>query len=68
MELHLPNFSAKQRFAGRPTVLTELLRRAAETDPEVASLLCEHPGNADGATLLDRQLGSQNAHLADGLR
>ena len=33
-------------------LLTELLRRAAEIDPEAASLLSVHPKNADGAILL----------------
>jgi hypothetical protein len=50
-------FSAKQFFAGRPPASTELSQRAAETDPEAASLLSEHPRNVDGAILLVRLLG-----------
>ena len=41
--------SAKQFFADHPPSSTELLRRAAETDPEVASLLSVHPRNVDAA-------------------
>ena len=44
--------SARQFFADRPPASTELLRRAAETDPEVAILLSVHPRNAGGAILL----------------
>ncbi len=43
--------SAKQFLDDR---LTELLRRAVETDPEVASLLSRHQRNVDGAILLVR--------------
>jgi hypothetical protein len=50
-------FSAKQFFADRPPASTELLPRAAETDPEAASLLSEHPRNVDGAILLVHPLG-----------
>jgi len=35
-----------------PPSSTELLCRAAETDPEAASLLSAHPRNVDGVTLL----------------
>ena len=45
-------FSAKQFFADRPPASTELLCRAAETDPEAASLISVHPRSADGAILL----------------
>jgi hypothetical protein len=44
-------FSAK-RFVDRPPASTELSRRAAETDPEAASLLSAHPRNVDGVILL----------------
>jgi hypothetical protein len=50
-------FSAKQFFADPPPSSTELLRRAAETDPEVASLLSVHPRNVDDAILLVHPLG-----------
>jgi len=50
-------FSAKQFFADRPPSSTELLLRAAETDPEAASLLSAHPRNVDGAILLVHLLG-----------
>jgi hypothetical protein len=49
--------SAKQFFAGRPPSSTQLLRRAAETDPEAANLLSGHPRNADGAILLVHLFG-----------
>jgi hypothetical protein len=42
-------FSAKEFFADCPVASTALLRRAAETDRGVASLLSVHPRNADGA-------------------
>jgi hypothetical protein len=45
--------SAEQFFAD-PPLATEPLRRAAETDREVASLLSEHPRNVDDAILLVR--------------
>jgi hypothetical protein len=45
------NFSAK-KFLLTVRLLTELLRRAAEIDPEAASLLSVHPRNVDGAILL----------------
>jgi hypothetical protein len=50
-------FSAKQFFADRPPSSTELLLRAAETDPEAASPLSAHPRNVDGAILLVHLLG-----------
>jgi len=50
-------FSAKQFFADFPSASTELLRRAAETDPETASPLSVHPRNVDDAILLVRLLG-----------
>ena len=49
--LPVPNFSAK-KFLLTVRLPTELLRRAAETDRGVASLLSVHPRNADGAILL----------------
>jgi hypothetical protein len=44
-------FHAK-KFLLTVRLLTELLRRAAEIDPEAASLLSVHPRNVDGAILL----------------
>ena len=53
----LTKLSAKQFFADRPPASTELLCRAAETDPEAASLLSVHSRNVDGAILLVHLLG-----------
>ena len=50
----LSEVSAKQFLGDRPPAATELLRRAVETDPEVASLLSRHPRNVDDAILLVR--------------
>ena len=50
-------FSAKQFFADFPSASTELLRRAAETDPETASPLSVHPRNVDDAILSVHPLG-----------
>jgi hypothetical protein len=58
-------FSAKQFFADRWSAATELLRRAGETGPEVASLLSRHPRNVDAAILLVRLRELRNAHQAD---
>jgi hypothetical protein len=44
-------FSAKQFFAGFRQASIGLLRRAAGTDPEAASLLLAHPRNVDGVIL-----------------
>ena len=53
-----PRVSTNQFFADLASFAsTEPLCRAAETDPEVASLLEVHPRNADGAILLVHLLG-----------
>ena len=46
------NLSAKEFLADRPPASTGLLRRAAETDRGVATLLSVHPRSVDGAILL----------------
>ena len=59
-ELKAAAKSLPNRISGelhRSPASTQLLRRAAEIDPEAASLLSEHPRNVDGAILLVRLLG-----------
>jgi hypothetical protein len=55
----LTKVSAMRFVADHPPSSTELVRRAAETDPEVTSLLSVHPRNADGAILLVHRLGDK---------